>query len=201
MLSVATLACGTALHDVPVYVCPTEVPPTILPGTPQPPPPTPVVITPPQDFYAGDPVIVGTAGAPLRVQFRLLNAQSFAASPDEDGRPRRVYVWQLEVSNLGSEDYELFPALQMYLSTIATPAGEVTGAWGSSQAAADETGLTIDNDTAILLPGERRVFRLAAYGPAGTARRFTFTLDPTVTAGSGTITWVNATNPYCPTGP
>ena len=204
----AALACaGTPLLDVPIYICPTNVPPTAAPvmtlppglptAVPPPiPPPTPYIITPPQDFYLGDAVFVGVSGSPVRVRFRLQNVRAYPASPS-DGQPRSVYAWQLEVKNVGAQDYEVFPALQMYLSTVSTASGDVNGAWGSSQAAADEAGLTIDNEVYTLTPGVTRVFRFAAYGPAGGARRFIFTLDPTVTEGSATITWVNQTNPYC----
>jgi hypothetical protein len=199
MLTFAALACGgTSLNETPHTICPTAVPPTVLPGTPAPIPPTPVIITAPQDFYIGDAVTVGAEGAALRVQFRLMNVQSYAAAPDDEGNPRRVYAWQLMVSNLGGEAYAVFPAFQMYASAIATSGGEVVGVWGASKAAADEAELIIDNDLYTLLPGEVRVFRLAAYGPAGSVRRFTFTLDPNVTEGSDVITWLNEANPYCP---
>ncbi|MDM7993233.1 MAG: hypothetical protein QUS11_07965 [Candidatus Fermentibacter sp.] len=198
VLTWVSLACGgTTLLDGPVYTCPTAIPPTVLPGTPPPPLPTPYVITPPQDFFRDDPVIVGAAGAPLRVQFRLLTVQSLPASPDKHGQPRRIYSWQLEVHNLGSQPYETFPALQMFLSTLTTPGGDLTGVWPSSQAAAHEAGLTIDPNLYTLPPGQMRVFRFAAYAPPGLAHRFTFALDPTVTAGSPQVTWVNQPNPFC----
>ncbi len=194
----AVLACvGTALTGLPSYTCPTDIPPVVTPGTPLPPPATPYVITPPQDFYRGDAVFVGSPGAAQRVRFRLQNVSSYPASPDANGMPRRIYAWQLQVRNVGSQDYEVFPALQLYLSEVNTTAGVVSGTWGSTQAAADEAGLTIDNEVYTLASGQTRTFRFAAYAPAGTARRFTFTLDPTVTEGSSVITWTNQDNPYC----
>jgi hypothetical protein len=45
-----------------------------------------------------------------------------------------------------------------------------------------------------LLPGSIRVYRLAAYIPAGSVRQFAYLLDGD---GGNRITWVNAANPYC----
>lgn len=201
----AILACvGTVLRDGALYVCPSPIPataaPTVLPGTPLPPPtalpPTPFVITPPQDFYLGDAVFVGAAGAAVRVRLRLQPVRSYPALP-AGGQPRSIYAWSLEVKNAGTQNYEIFPAVQMYLSTVMTASGESTGVWGSTNAAADEAHLTIDDNFYTLIPGETRTFRFAAYAPAGSAKRFTFTLDPTVTQGSPVITWINQTNPSC----
>jgi hypothetical protein len=151
---------------------------------------------PPQDFYIGDAVVVGSVGSPTRVRFRLLNIQTFPA-PQKDGLPRNIYAWQLEVKNVGTADYNIFPAYRMYLSRVTTATGEIGGVWGSSQTAANEVGLTIDNGIYVLAPQEIRTFHFAAYAPAGSAHRFTFTLDPTVTEGSSTITWTNQSNPFC----
>jgi hypothetical protein len=201
----AVLACvGTVLPDRAVYVCPSPIPataaPTVLPGTPLPPPtklpPTPFVITPPQDFYVGDVVFIGAAGAPVRVRLRLQAVRTYPAAP-AGGQSRRIYAWALEVKNAGTQNYEIFPAVQLYLSVVTTASGESTGVWGATQAAADEAGLTLDDNFYTLIPGETRTFRFAAYAPAGSARRFTFTLDPTVTQGSPVITWINQTNPSC----
>jgi hypothetical protein len=194
----AALACaGTPLLGVPTYSCPTDVPPVVTPGTPLPPPPTPYVITPPQPFFVGDAVFVGSAGATQRVRFRLQHVRPYPVPPAAEGTTRQVYAWQLEVHNAGTQDYQVFPTVQMYLSEVATTSGNVGGIWGSSQAAADVAGLNIDNNVYTLAPGQTRMFRLAAFAPAGNARRFTFTLDPTVTEGSRSITWTNQTNPYC----
>lgn len=201
----AALACvGTVLRDGVIYICPSPIPataaPTVQPGTPSPLPtalpPTPFVITPPQDFYVGDAVFIGAEGAPVRVRLRLQPVRIYSATP-VSGQPRSIYAWSLEVKNAGTQNYEIFPAVQMYLHTISTASGEVTGVWGSTQAAADEARLTIDDNFYTLIPGETRTFRFAAYAPTGSARRFTFTLDPTVTQGSPVITWINQTNPSC----
>ena len=194
----AALACaGTPLLGIPTYTCPTDAPPVMTPGTPLPPPPTPYVMSPPQPFYVGDAVFVGRAGAAQRVRFRLQTVRRYPASPDNKGAPRQVIVWQLEVRNVGTKDYQIFPAVQMVLSEVVTANGNVAGTWGSSQAAADAAGLSIDNNVYTLAPGQTRTFRFAAFAPVGSPRRFTFTLDPTVTEGSATISWTNQTNPYC----
>lgn len=204
MLVFAALACGTVVTDSALYVCPTPVPPTAapppttLPGTlvplptPLPPPPTPYRIVPPQDFYVGDAVFVGQPGAALRLRFRLENVQTLPAPPLA-GSPRSLYVWSLEIRNLGSVDYETVPVALMIITRLATASGEVSGTWNTSDVAMTAAGITNENYDA-LTPGSTRVYRLAAYAPAGTVRQFAYLLD-----GSGTnrITWVNATNPYC----
>lgn len=154
-----TIALPAPLTPGGPIVLPTLAPPTITP--------TPYIITPPQDFYLGDTAFVGGTSSPMRVRFRLQNAFAYPTSPDDDGTPRRIYAWQLEVKNAGSEDYEIFPALQMYLSEISAAWGTVNGEWGSAQAAADKAGLTIDNEVYTLAPGQTRIFRFAALAPAG----------------------------------
>jgi len=192
----AVLACvGTPLLDMPSVTCPTPVQATVLPGTPAPIPPTPVVIT--DDFYIGDRVIVGNPSSPLRVQFRLLDVQTYPTSPDSYGNPRQIVSWRLRVKNIGTQDYEIFPALQMFVSEVDTAYGTQTGTWGATQAAGDLVGQTVDNDIYTLTPNQTRTFQLVAFAPAGTVRRFAFVLDPTVSESSTRITWQNQQNPYC----
>jgi hypothetical protein len=192
----AVLACaGTPLLNMPSVTCPTPVQPTVLPGTPAPIPPTPVVIT--DEFYIGDKVIVGNPSSPLRVQFRLLDVQTYPTSPDVYGIPRQIVSWQLRVKNIGTQNYEILPALQMFVSEVDTAYGTVTGTWGSTQTAGDLIGQTVDNDIYTLTPDQTRTFRLVAFAPAGTVRRFAFMLDPMVTDSSEQITWQNHQNSYC----
>lgn len=204
----AILACaGTPLLDIPTFTCPTVVPaaplPTVLPGTATPIPvptqipSTPYIITAPQDFYVDDAVFVGNATSPLRVRFRLQNIQTYPATPAIDGTPRQIVSWQLHVKNVGTQDYEIFPALQMLVSEIETAYGTVTGTWGSTQAAGDDIGLTVDNDIYTLTPNQTRTFRFGAFAPAGTVSRFGFSLDPTTTDNQSVISWSNQSNPYC----
>ena len=182
----AVLACaGTGLLDTPSFTCPTAIPPTVLAGTPTPIPPTPVVIMPPSDFYLGDPVTVGA------VQFRLVDVN---VHPNGD---EAIYAWTLEVSNRGQQDYEIFPASQMFISAVQSVYGEITGVWSASQAAADEVGLSADMDLYTIAPNETRLFHLAAFAPAGDSVQFSFDLTPTITDDERFITWTNQSNPYC----
>jgi hypothetical protein len=155
------------------------------------------VIVPPQDFYLGDAVFVGTSSSENGVRFRLQSVSSYPASPDTDGTARRIYTWQLEVKNIGTADYEIFPSVQMFLSEITTASGNLSGTWFATREAAEAANVPFDADVYTLNSGQTRSFRFAAYAPAGQATRFTLQLDPTVTSSSGTINWANQSNPYC----
>jgi hypothetical protein len=193
MLLFAVLACGTVVTDLASYTCPTSVPQataTTLAGTPiptLPPPPTPYTISPPQDFYIGDAVFVGTSGAPLRLRFRLQNVQSQPAGS------RNLVTWRLEIRNLGSTTYETIPVALMVITRINTASGEQTGTWQTSEVAMTAAGFTSENYDP-LTSGSTRVYRLAAYIPVGSVNQFAYLLDG---EGGNRITWVNAANPYC----
>jgi hypothetical protein len=193
MLLFAVLACGTLVSDLASYTCPTAVPQataTTLAGTPMPtlpPPPTPYTITPPQDFYVGDAVFVGQSGAPLRLRFRLQNVQSQPAGS------QNLVTWRLEIRNLGSATYETIPVALMVITRITTANGEQTGTWQTSDAAMAAAGFTNENYEP-LTSGSTRIYRLAAYIPAGSVNQFAYLLDG---EGGNRITWVNAANPYC----
>ena len=199
VMILAILACGgTPLLGTPIYTCPTDVPlptATTLIGTPSPtmiPQPTPYIITAPQDFYVGDAVFIGGQLSPLRVRLRLLNVQVFPQTIDE-----QVVTWELEVANIGQDDYEVFPSLQLYVSEVTTAYGIEIGAWGATQTAGDVEDVTIDADIYTLSAGQTQTFHLAAFTPLGDVERFTFQLDPTQVDGGAVMTWVNGTNPYC----
>ncbi len=193
MLLFAVLACGTVVTDLASYTCPTSVPQataTTLAGTPiptLPPPPTPYTISPPQDFYVGDAVFVGQSGAPLRLRFRLQNVQSQPAGS------RNLVTWRLEIRNLGSTTYETIPVALMVITRINTASGEQTGTWQTSEVAMAAAGFANENYDP-LTSGSTRVYRLAAYIPAGSVNQFAYLLDG---EGGNRITWVNAANPYC----
>jgi hypothetical protein len=193
MLLFAALACGTIITDTASYTCPTAVPQataTTLAGTPMPtlpPPPTPYTITPPQDFYIGDAIFVGQSGAPLHLRFRLQNVQS------QPAQSQNLVTWRLEIRNLGSTTYETIPIALMVITRINTVSGEQTGTWRTSEAAMAAAGFT-DENYDPLTPGSTRIYRLAAYVPAGSVRQFAYLLDGD---GGNRITWVNAVNPYC----
>lgn len=200
----AVLACaGTVLTDVPVYTCSTAVPvatSTTLAGTAVPtmqPSATPYIIVPPADFYLGDAVYVGTSQDVNGVRFRLLSVNTYPVSLDEDGEARNAYHWQLEVGNIGSGAYEVFPSAQMVLSSVTTVEGEQNGIWYSSREAGEEIGVMVDHNSYVLESGETRLFNLVTLAPVGQATRLTFYLDPTQTQGNSTITWLNQSNPYC----
>jgi hypothetical protein len=198
MLLFTALACGTLVTDLASYTCPTAMPQataTTLAGTPPPtlpPPPTPYTIASPQDFYVGDAVFVGQPGAPLRLRFRLQNVQTQPAPP-LGGSPRSLVTWRLEIRNLGSATYETVPVALMLITRINTASGEQTGTWRTSETAMEAAGFTNENYDPVT-PGSTRLYRLAAYVPAGTVRQFAYLLDGD---GGNRITWVNAANPDC----
>ena len=192
---IAILACaGTALLETPRYTCPTDVPlPTAITllGTPSPtsvPPATPYNIMPPSDFYVGDAVFIGGQLSPLRVRLRLQNVQITPQAGNE-----QVVVWQVEVANVGQEDYEVFPSVQLFISEV----NGVTGTWGSTQDAGDLVGISIDSDLYQLGAGQTEIYQLATLTPAGSNIRFSFQLDPVQGTNSPVMTWVNQTNPSC----
>jgi len=193
MLVFEVLACGTLVTDIASYTCPTSVPQataTTLAGTPMPtlpPLPTPYTITPPQDFYVGDAVLVGQQGAPLRLRFRLQNIQVQAAGS------QNLVMWRLEIRNLGSATYETIPVALMVITRINTASGEQTGTWRTSETAMAAAGFTSENYDP-LPPNSTRTYRLAAYIPAGSVNQFAYLLDGD---GGNRVTWVNAANPYC----
>jgi hypothetical protein len=152
---------------------------------------------PPADFFLGDAVFIGTSSSENGVRFRLQSVGSYPASPDLDGTARRIYTWQLEVKNIGTADYEIFPGIQMFLSEISTASENLSGTWFATREAAEEANVPFNADIYALNSGQTRSFRFAAYAPAGQAKRFTLQLDPTVTSGSGMINWANQSNPYC----
>ena len=140
---------------------------------------TAFVMRPPQDFFVGDAIYTGGFVSTINVRLRLLSPLSLPASPAPDGSARTIARWDIEIRNVGAAPYEVFPAWQMYVSTVATASGDLEGIWGASRAAAAEAGLTTPLEAVTLAPGETRTFPLAAYIPAGSPRRFAYALDPT----------------------
>jgi hypothetical protein len=198
MLVFAALACGTLVTDTAYYTCPTPIPQptaTVLAGTPVPtlpPSPTPYSIAPPQDFYVADAVFVGQPGAPLRLRLRLQTVQS-QPGPPQGGSPQNLLTWRLEIRNLGSVPYETMPVALMVITRINTANGDQTGTWRTSEAAMTAAGFSNENYD-LLPPGATRVYRLAAYIPAGTVSQFAYLLDGD---GGNRITWTNQSNPDC----
>ncbi|MEO1290207.1 MAG: hypothetical protein AAFV93_20850 [Chloroflexota bacterium] len=192
---IVILACaGTALLETPMYTCPTDMPlptATTLVGTPPPtgvPTATPYIIMPPADFYVDDAVFIGGQLSPLRVRLRLQTVQITPQAGNE-----QVVQWQLEVFNVGQDDYEIFPSVQLFISEV----NGVTGTWGSTQNAGDMVGISVDSDLYQLGVGQTEIYQLATLTPAGNDLRFSFQLDPVQGTNSPVMTWINQTNPYC----
>jgi hypothetical protein len=190
LLLLSMLACATTpLLDPPLFTCPTPLPPANGYNTPSV-PPTPHVIRPPQDFYRGDAVFVGDRGTTSRVRFRLQNVYVLSTTSTSS---RGLYVWSLEIRNVGTTAYEVLPVAHMVMSRIRTSTGEIDGTWRTSDTAMREAGIAGETYEP-LPPNTTRIYRMAAYAPLGSPRRFTFMLNE---ASGNAITWINETNPYC----
>lgn len=197
VMLVGLLACGTIVTDTASYLCPTQpsstaVSITVGPGTPIVIPTlvstvTPYRIFPPQDFYRGDAVFISQPTSPLRLRFRLQSVQS------QPALSRTLYIWSLEIKNIGQTVYETIPVAQSMITQIRTASGDLEGTWSPTDKAMKAAGL-LQESYDPLLPGTLRVYRMATYGPVGTARRFAFRLDD---EGHNQITWINQLNPFC----
>ncbi len=198
----------------PIYPNPLIPPPGGAPGsfTPTPRPtytpwPTPTQYVRTNDYFVGDAIYTSEQPSGLRLRFRVTDIRDVpAAKPDEDGQLQSIYLWTIEIKNVGSVEYDVFPAAQMYVSTITLPTGaDSDGVWGASLAAAEEAGLTPNYEATDIQPDETKTFTLAAYGPRGTAHRIAYALDtsardglnPTVVPGRNIVAWINATNTIC----
>ncbi len=184
--------------------------PCCLPGpifpTPVPtytPYPSPTAYVRVNDYFLGDPVYAVTST--LRIRFRVTDITSQPTTPDTDGEPRNVYVWHLEVKNIGTVEYNFFPAAHMYVSEITLPDGAIRGGvWGPSLEAAQAANVTPNYDPAVLQGGEQQTFTLAAFGPAGAVNRLSYALDltgrgtgPTQVPGRQIVNWLNQVNTVC----
>jgi hypothetical protein len=197
-----------------IYPNPLNPPPGGAPGslTPTPRPtytpwPTPTEYVRTNDYFVGDAIYTPAQPSGLQLMFRVTSVSDLsAAEPDGQGQPQSIFTWEFEVKNVGSVEYDIFPAGQMYLSTITLPGGlETEGVWGASLAAAEEAGLTPNYELTDVQPGETKTFTLAAYGPRGTARRIAYVLDvtardggiPTIVPGQNIVSWINEVNTIC----
>jgi hypothetical protein len=208
-VSVNGYSFGVSRYPYPFFTSPNP-PPCCLPGpvypTPVPtytPYPTPTLYVRTNDYFLGDPVY--TSGT-LRVRFRVtaVTGQSTSVS-DLQGNLQNIYVWQLEVKNIGSVEYALFPVGQMYISQIVTPGGAtIDGVWGASLQAAQAANVTTNYDPVGLQPGQTQTFTLAAFGPVGTVYRLSYAMDssergsgPTQVPGANIVSWLSAVNTIC----
>jgi len=197
-----------------IYPNPLIPPPGGAPGSITPPPrptytpwPTPPQYVRTNDYFVGDAIYTSEQPSGLRLRFRVTDIRGMsAAEPDEEGQPQSIYLWTLEIKNVGSVEYDVFPAAQMYVSTITLPTGaDLDGVWGASLAAAEEAGLTPNYEATDIQPDETKTFTLAAYGPRETAHRISYALDtsardglnPTVVPGRNIVSWINETNTIC----
>jgi hypothetical protein len=202
---------GYAIYPNPLVPPPGGAPGSLTP-TPRPtytPWPTPTEYVRTNDYFLGDAIYTPRQASGLRLRFRLVSIDAMPAlEPDDDGQPQSVFVWVFEVKNVGSVEYDLFPAAQMYVSTITLPGEmDIDGVWGASIAAAEEAGFMPNYELTDLQPGETKTFTLAAYGPQGTAHRIAYVLDvtardegggiPTVVPGQNVVSWINDTNTVC----
>lgn len=159
---------------------------------------------PPDDFYVDDAIYTGGFVSPLSVRLKLMNIQTITAS-SASGEPRNIVVWQIEIKNVGTSPYDVFPAWQMFVSTVATSEGDMDGLWGASLDALNEAGLNVDVDTSTIAPGQTQTFKLAAYIPTGIPKHFAWALDPTTrptpatpgVPGSNLLVWTNSQNTVC----
>ena len=191
MLVLAIMACGTAVSELAHYTCPTSVPPTApvyLPGTAitpatVAPTPTPFEITSPAAFYKEDDVFVGSIGMLVYLRLRLLDVEVVMVEG------RQLVTWTLEVSNLGTADFDTIPPMQMVISQLS---GQ-TGTWRTSEQAMDAASFT-DESYDTLSPNTTRTYRLAAFTPVAEVEQFTFILSE---SPRNVITWHNHPNPFC----
>ena len=207
---------GVTRVTYPIYPNPLNPPPGGAPGsmTPTPRPtytpwPTPTQYVRTNDYFVGDAIYTPAQPSGLQLMFRVSSISEMAAAePDASGQPQSVFIWEFEVKNVGSVEYDIFPAGQMYVSTITLPGGmETDGVWGASIAAAAEAGFTPNYELTDVQPGETKTFTLAAYGPRGTARRVSYVLDvtarddgggiPTIVPGQNIVSWINEVNTIC----
>lgn len=198
-----------AIYPNPLIPPPGGAPGSITP-TPRPtytPWPTPTQYVRTNDYFVGDAIYTSEQPSGLRLRFRVTDIRGMsAAEPDEEGQPRSIYLWTAEIKNVGSVEYDVFPAAQMYVSTITLSGGsDLDGVWGASLAAAEEAGLTPNYEATDIQPDETKTFTLAAYGPRGTAHRISYALDtsardglnPTVVPGRNIVSWINEINTIC----
>ncbi|MBI5957304.1 MAG: hypothetical protein HY866_01120 [Chloroflexi bacterium] len=197
-----------------VYPNPLIPPPGGAPGsiTPTPRPtytpwPTPTHYVRTNDYFVGDAIYTSAQPTGLRLRFRVIEIRDQpAAELDVEGQLQSIYLWTVEIKNVGSVEYDVFPAAQMYVSTITLSGGsDLDGVWGASLAAAEEAGLMPNYEATDIQPGMTKTFTLAAYGSRGTAHRISYALDtsardglnPTIVPGRNIVSWINEVNTVC----
>jgi hypothetical protein len=101
--------------------------PGSITATPRPtytPWPTPTTYVRTHDYFVGDAIYSSEQPSGLQLRFRVTEIRDIpAAEPDRDRQPQSIFVWTVEIKNIGAIEYDVFPAMQMYVSTITLPSG------------------------------------------------------------------------------
>jgi hypothetical protein len=208
-ISVNGYSFGVTRYPYPVSSSPNPFP-CCLPGpiypTPVPtytPYPTPTLYARTNDYFVGDPIY--TSGT-VRVRFRVTDISGQSTTvPDRQGNPQNIYIWHIDIKNVGNVEYSVFPVGQMYISQVITPGGGTSdGVWSASLEAAKAAGIPTNYDPVGLQPGQSQTFTLVAFGPVGTVYRLSYAMGvtargggPTQVPGSNIVSWLNAVNTVC----
>ncbi|MBN1137694.1 MAG: M23 family metallopeptidase [Anaerolineae bacterium] len=191
-------------RDIPEWACPSPTPipeclitPSAEPGTPVPtydypadcflPTATPFVLH--EDFRLGRRVrIGGVMGIGLGIWVTMDDVEMagpFTVTNPLTSETDQLWIakWSVRIENASlTNAYEVYPFSQLYVLTVDHKNGSaVTGAWGLSAEAHKQIGLDelpLDEDTAILDPGERITYIVAAYVPGPWVRELAYVLDP-----------------------
>jgi hypothetical protein len=174
------------------------------------PTPTPYIRT--NDYFVGDIIYSDPQSSGLRLSFRVTDIHSEPSNTlDENVQRQSLHLWTIEIENVGTIPYTIFPPAQLYVAVVRRPNGtELNGVWGPNLAAASEAGVTFDSkmtwDMQDIRPGRKKTFVLAAYAPVGTVYKVSYALDasqrtggtnPTVVPGSNIVSWINEVNTIC----
>ncbi len=205
-------------YSVPMFSTPTAPPcclaapiyPTARPTYTPYPTPTPFQIQAPAPFYLDDAVYNYQPPVQLRLRLR---------SPIREGLLRFIIpllgaaTWTLEITNVGSVEYDFLGAGYTYVSSVVLPSGSVlTGVWPPSHEAATFLGIQESAyGPQALQPGQTVSVIVAAWIPITThVNRVSLLLDPYHSGDPGwatfapgapanrtTVQWANMRNPYC----
>jgi len=191
-------------------------PPCCLPGaifpTPRPtytPYPTPTAFSMTSDFFLDDPVYNNQP--PIQLRLRLKSPiQSGSLILPFFGLGWTAASWTLEITNVGTKEYDFLGAGYMYISEVNIPGtGLKTGVWSPAHDAAQFLGIVEQAyGPKAVQPGETIVVTVAAWIPVkATVSKVSLVLDPykdgdpgwaTFTPGQERIaTWMNRTNTIC----
>jgi hypothetical protein len=191
------------------------LPPPIYP-TPRPtytPYPTPTLFSIPPygngGFFLDDPIY--NDQPPIQLRLRLKSPiQSGSLVLPFFGLGWTAASWTLEISNVGTKEYDFLGAGYLYISEVRTPSGGlVPGVWSPAHNAAQFLGVVEQAyGPKAILPGVTVSVTVAAWIPVyATVSKVSLVLDPyhsgdpgwaTFTPGQGrVITWTNQVNTIC----